>query len=113
MGRWVRGENHLGIEQRALFGLVEGLLPISDEEGGMTEKLPTDGGSRDHYQKFSARTAVAEQELSKLRLQNLCLAFGASIMLGLAAMLSLRTIRNCLCTDSRAHGKGDQDELHE
>jgi len=96
--RWLRGENHLGIEQRALFGLVEGLLPISDEGGG-TEKLATDGGTHDRYQEFSARTAVAEQELSTVKAQNWCLALSASIMLGLATLLSLRTIRHCFCTE--------------
>merc|ERR1719468_521289 len=81
--RWLRGENHLGIEQRALYGLVEGLVPIGrTSEELPTDEKPTDGGTHDRYRKLIERSELAEEDLSKMRVQNWCLAFCASIIWG-------------------------------
>lgn len=98
--RWVRGEDHLGIERRVMLGLVAGLTPLASDVSGR-------GLGGDQVSELQRKDVYYEQTLALLHGQNFWLAASGVVMPIVAAVSVICGIRYCLCSG------GDDGEEHQ
>ncbi|CAE8666601.1 unnamed protein product [Polarella glacialis] len=104
--RWIRGEDHLGIEQHAVLGLVAGLLPLGASGRGPSPRSEEGLEFRaiDRFAELREKISVLEGSLDEIALETALLAAFAA-----AAWAAVVVAVKCLlCPQDQVEERDDE-----